>query len=265
MTASETFNVPIEKRESLYALAELVGDLQTLGLLGAKDFDKAQKFLNRADEAESAALSHGDYITAHTHELGEELATSQEFDLDLLRSGAAGIAERTRVLRICEATWLAAAREAKKLVYAKSGQYRHVLNTELTELAGKAADLAGKLAGITSAEAAIAAGKVDEWTAAGELVSTHEWLTDVIGRLREVDKLDKPRNGEGGQWWSFRTAPYLERGGFRAAVASAELDGGRARLFKEMAAGPWVPTRDEALEAAKAHEDAQIAYQSGRG
>lgn len=260
MTTNDYFTVPDNARLLRRSLDALAPDLLKLNLIDAKDFAEAQALFDRADVAQGTATAHKGHIIDRTREIGAELA-HVDIDADAIHAEAAKLADLTHVLRISEAIWTVAVREATRLVYSKADQYADALNAELDALAEKAAEVAAKLTGITSADAALLAGKGDDWIEAGELAATYQWLRGVIGRLREADKLPKPRNGEGGAFWNFRTPPELIRGGFK--VATADTDGGRAKFFREMAAGPWVPTREEALAAVEVHDSAQIAFQTG--
>ncbi|MFD6056832.1 hypothetical protein [Rhodococcus wratislaviensis] len=259
---ADSFNIGYSVGESRSRVVSVADNLRMLGVLDSSEAAQIDELLTRADEAEMIGTSTQARTERERSDIAAKVATG-ELEVTAIRVEAGKLPDPLHVLRISEAVYKKCISAAERIAYAHVGEAVGVLNAHFNELAAEAAKLATKLDGVTTADEAIARKVTDEWTAVASLQGTYSTLRGIVDLLREAEKLDKPRGGEHGLWWDFATAPFLGRGGFRKAHDSVNLDGGRAKFFQEMAAGPWVPTREEALAAAKVHDDAESAYQAG--
>ncbi|RZL82304.1 MAG: hypothetical protein EOP32_12000 [Rhodococcus sp. (in: high G+C Gram-positive bacteria)] len=248
---------------ALSRVTELADDLRMLGLLDSKELGQLETALDRAEQAQAIGAAATRRTEAERADIAEKVSTG-ELDIADIRAEAAKIPEDLQVIRIAESVYSSAVREAQRIAYAHTDQAPKLLNEHLDTIVAEAAELAGKLEGVLTADQAIARGVTDEWTAVADLAGTYSTLRGVVSRLREAGRLAKPGNGEGGPWWNFRTPPQLERGGYRVVTAGPDADGGRAKFLKEMASGPYVPASSgEALAVMRVHDEAQLEFQTG--
>ncbi|MGW4333838.1 hypothetical protein ACWEK5_13550 [Rhodococcus koreensis] len=252
--------------ENMFAEAEELALLMhQLGLLSNKESDTVNGHIELANLAREAASSAEGAVEVECRRIGREVADGKIKPSDIAAE-TLKIADPDRIRFVAERAFIHSVGRAKTAALVNAGRAVEVLNTQLTQLAERAVELAPQLAGVDTADAALAAGRGDAWMEVIDLRGTVARLRGISDLLRKAEVLPKPVVGAIENHWRFRLDPMLTDIGKRVnwrKPANGFSGGGKNRFLAEMHAQPYIPTsREEAALTKRAHETAWAEHRA---
>ena len=234
------------------AVIDLAPMLVQLGILSTEDYNTAQAHLTQARLVEDTARAYQQQVTEQAGQIAEQLYEASDLTADAILTAATEVPEEAQVNRVATALWVRHVQAAHEIAFAGRSAITASLNEAFDELVSDFKSISAKLGNVRTAQQAIDAKKVGDWSKLTEIGERLDELVTVRNTARKYYVIATPDGHGFGAAWLYRK-PLTDE---VRALAGEGTDFGNlaAVLLRE----PWAPPTAEAARQV-AEEWAQVA------